>query len=75
MKLTRDELGLERHAIDSDKLIGVLGPLGQLDITDALLLLGLAHVVAVLVEEHLGQVEELGYELLHVRCVALAVLP
>ena len=75
MKLTRNELGLESHAVDANKLIGVLGPLGQLDITDALLLLGLAHVVAVLIEEHLGQVEELGYELLYIRRVALAVLP
>ena len=76
VQLARDELGLERHAIDAHEIVRALGPLGQLDVVDGLLLvLGAAQVEAIQVEEHLRQVEELRHQLLHVRRVALAVLP
>lgn len=75
MQLTRHELGLESQPVDAHKLVGVLGPFGQLDIAHSHLLLSLAHVVLVEVEKHLGQIVELGYELFHIGRVALTVLP
>ena len=75
MDLTRHKLRLQCHAVDAHEIVRVLGPLGQLNVVHQVVVLRAAHVKLIQIEKHLGQVEKLRYKLLHVRGVALTVLP
>ena len=67
---------LERLPVEADELfLAAVGPGGQHDVAEGVARLGHAHVEPVRVGQRLGEVEELGNQLLEVGRVAQAPLP
>ena len=63
------------HSVKSDKFIRSGGPGRQLDIPHDSSIVLLPKMKPIAIDKHLGKVEKLGYQLLDVRRVTLAVFP
>ena len=75
VNLARDELRLQRLPVDPHELVRGRRPRRQLHVVHLGPIVQLAEPVPGVVDEHLGQVVELGDELLHVARVPLTVGP
>lgn len=53
------------HPVDPDQVFGFLGPGGQFHVTNLGPVFPHPQMVAITVDKHLWEVEELGYQFLH----------
>lgn len=75
VQLTRHEFAFQRHTIDPDEFLRRTGPRRQFDVAYRFTVLVGAQTVAVRIDEHLRQEEELRDQLFDVGGVSLAVFP